>query len=77
MHARAYVLIEVERGQAGAVVAALHGLPDIHTVEAVTGLYDIIAVLETPEQRTLGRLVMETIHGIAGIRRTVTCIAIV
>jgi DNA-binding Lrp family transcriptional regulator len=77
MYARAYVLIEVETGQAGAVVAALHGLPGIRAADAVTGLYDVIAVIETPQQRAIGRLVLETIHAISGIKRTITCMAIV
>jgi len=76
MHARAYVLIEAEAGQVGAVVAALHELPDIRAADAVTGPYDIIATIQTSDQRAIGRLVMDTIHGISGIKRTLTCLVI-
>jgi DNA-binding Lrp family transcriptional regulator len=77
MLAKAYVLIEAEAGQLLEVLAALRSLPGIRTADVVTGLYDIIAVVETPEQRAIGRLVLETIHAITGIRRTITCMAIV
>jgi DNA-binding Lrp family transcriptional regulator len=76
MHARAYVLIEVEVGQVAGVIAALRGLQGVRTVDVVAGPYDIIAVIELPDQRAIGRLVMDELHGIAGIKRTITCLAI-
>jgi len=42
----------------------------------ITGPYDIIATIETPDQRAIGRLVMDAIHEITGIKRTITCVAI-
>ena len=41
-----------------------------------TSLYDIIITIETPDPRDIGRLVMNEIHGVTGIKRTVTCLAI-
>ncbi len=76
MDAKAYVLIEAEAGQIGAVVVALREFPAIRAADIVTGPYDIIAVIETTEQRAIGRLVMDTIHGITGIKRTITCVTI-
>ena len=76
MQARAYVLIEVEAGQVGEVIAALRSLQGIRAADIVTGPYDIIATIELPEQRLIGRLVMDAIHGIAGLKRTITCLAI-
>ena len=76
MQARAYVLIEVEAGQVEEVIAALRSLQGIRAADVVTGPYDIIATIELPEQRLIGRLVMDTIHGIAGLKRTITCLAI-
>jgi DNA-binding Lrp family transcriptional regulator len=76
MQARAYVLIEVEAGQIEEVIAALRSLPGIRAADVVTGPYDIIATIDLPEQRLIGRLVMDTIHGIAGLKRTITCLAI-
>ena len=76
MHARAYVLIEAEAGQVGSVIAVLRDLPGVTAADAVTGPYDIIMTIETPDPRDIGRLVMNEIHGVTGIKRTVTCLAI-
>jgi DNA-binding Lrp family transcriptional regulator len=76
MQAMAYVLIEVEAGQVEEVIAALRSLQGIRAADVVTGPYDIIATIDLPEQRLIGRLVMDTIHGIAGLKRTITCLAI-
>ena len=76
MHARAYVLIEAEAGQVASVIAVLRELPGVSAADPVTGPYDIIVTIETPDPRNIGRLVMNEIHGINGIKRTVTCLAI-
>jgi DNA-binding Lrp family transcriptional regulator len=51
-------------------------LPGVTAADAVTGPYDIIMTIETPDPRAIGRLVMNEIHGVTGIKRTVTCLAI-
>jgi DNA-binding Lrp family transcriptional regulator len=76
MQARAYVLIEAEAGQVGSVISALRELAGVSAADPVTGPYDIIVTIETPDPRDIGRLVMNEIHGVAGIKRTVTCLAI-
>jgi DNA-binding Lrp family transcriptional regulator len=76
MHARAYVLIEAEAGQVGSVIAELRALPGVAAADPVTGPYDIIVTIETPDPRDIGRLVMNEVHGVTGIKRTVTCLAI-
>jgi DNA-binding Lrp family transcriptional regulator len=76
MHARAYVLIEAEAGQVGSVIAELRALPGVAAADAVTGPYDIVVTIETPDPRDIGRLVMNEVHGVTGIKRTVTCLAI-
>lgn len=76
MHARAYVLIEAEAGQVGSIIATLRGMPGVNAADAVTGPYDIVVTIETSDPRDIGRLVMNEIHGVAGIKRTVTCLAI-
>lgn len=76
MLARAYVLIEAEAGQVGAVISSLRELPGVSAADPVTGPYDIIVTIETPDPRDIGRLVMNEIHAVSGIKRTVTCLAI-
>lgn len=74
--ARAYILIEAEAGQVASVISALRALPGVHTADPVTGPYDIIVTIETGDQRDIGRLVMNDIHVVSGIKRTITCLAI-
>ncbi|HEU4326086.1 MAG TPA: Lrp/AsnC ligand binding domain-containing protein [Roseiflexaceae bacterium] len=74
--AKAYVLIEAEAGHIGSVIATLRSLHGVRSADAVTGPYDIVVTLETDEQRDIGRLIMNEIHGIIGIKRTITCYVI-
>lgn len=76
MEAKAYVLIEADSGQVGNVLNALRTIADITAADAVTGPYDIIATIQTPDPRNIGRLVMHEIHSVEGIKRTVTCMVI-
>lgn len=76
MEARAYVLIEAESGKIGEVLTALRAINGLIAVDAVTGPYDIVATVQTPDPRQIGRLVMSEIHAISGIKRTITCMVI-
>ncbi|MBA7688841.1 hypothetical protein ES703_97330 [subsurface metagenome] len=76
MAAKAFVLIETAVGRTKEVVAALSRLEGIKSVDTVTGPYDIIAVIEGESLNEIGDLVTGKIHPIAGISRTVTCLAI-
>jgi DNA-binding Lrp family transcriptional regulator len=48
----------------------------VNSVDTVTGPYDIIAIVERETLNDIGDLVTGKIHPIAGISRTVTCLAI-
>ena len=76
MAAQGYILIETAAGKTSNVAAALRLLPEVQTAVTVTGPYDVIAVIESPDLTALGALVTGRIHGIAGITRTVTCLAV-
>ena len=76
MSAKAFVLVEVAVGKTKEVASALTQLKGVQTVNAVTGPYDIIAVVEGDTLNEIGDLVTSKIHPIAGIARTVTCLAI-
>ncbi len=75
MAAKAFVLIETVVGKNKEVVAALRHLEGIKSVDTVTGPYDVIAILEGETLNDIGDLVTGKIHPIAGISRTVTCLA--
>ena len=76
MAAKAFVLIETAVGRTKEVATTLKQLQGIQSVDLVTGPYDIITILEAEDLNEIGDLVTGKIHPIAGISRTVTCLAI-
>jgi DNA-binding Lrp family transcriptional regulator len=76
---RAYVLIETVVGTAGFVAAEVkrldYGEVRLISSDAVTGPFDVIALLESPNLDTLARFVSERVQSIGGVQRTTTCIA--
>jgi len=76
MAAKAFVLIETAVGRNKEVVAALRQQRGVKSVDTVTGPYDIIAIIEAGSLNDIGEIVTGKIHPIAGISRTVTCLAI-
>jgi DNA-binding Lrp family transcriptional regulator len=76
MAARAFVLIETAVGKTKDVIGILNKSDGIKSVDAVTGPYDIIAVIEAEDLNAIGSLVTNKVHPIPGVNRTVTCLAI-
>ena len=74
--AKAFILIETVVGRNKEVVTTLKKLAGVTTVDIVTGPYDVIATIERETLNDIGDLVTTKIHPIAGISRTVTCLAI-
>ena len=74
--AKAFVLIEATVGRTKEVVTALQDLKGVISVNAVTGPYDIITIIEADSLNEIGDIVTQAIHPIAGIARTVTCLAV-
>ncbi len=75
MAAKGFVLIETAVGRGKEVVDALRKLEGVDSVVSVTGPYDIIAVIRGETMNDIGDLVTSKVHPIAGISRTVTCLA--
>lgn len=76
MAAKAFVLVETTVGRSREVTAALRQVVGIKSVDMVTGPYDVIAIVEAETLSDIGDIVTGKIHPIAGISRTVTCLAI-
>ncbi len=74
MKAKAYVLIEAQVGRTKEVVETIRKLQGVVLVDAVTGPYDAIAIIQTETPNDIGKLIVSKVHNIAGISRTVTCI---
>ena len=76
MTAKAFVLMETVVGKSKEVVTAIRKLEGVKSVDMVTGPYDVIAVVEADTLNDVGDIVTGRIHPVAGISRTVTCLAI-
>jgi DNA-binding Lrp family transcriptional regulator len=74
--AKAFVLVETAVGKNREVVAAIGKLKGVTSVDAVTGPYDVIAIIQGETLNDIGDVVTGKIHPIPGISRTVTCLAI-
>lgn len=78
MTVRAYILIECDVARAGPVSAGLRHLAVAHarvlSADTMSGPFDVIALLESPDLDRLGLAVAEGIQRISGVRRTVTCV---
>ena len=73
---RSFVLIETKVGKAKAVMDKMRQFDGVKSVDLVTGPYDMIAVVELESLNDIGDLITGRIHLIAGISRTVTCLAL-
>lgn len=72
----AYLLINTEGGRALTVLKELQQIDEIKTSHVVTGLHDIIALVEADGTKHLADEIVNKIQKIEGITRTVTCIVV-
>ena len=80
MAMKAYVLVETAAGKTKGVKKALTRVKGdratITALDAVTGPYDFIAVVEGATLDAIGNLVTESIGVVEGVTRTTTCVAV-
>ena len=76
MAAKAFILIETVVGRTKQVASTLQQLEGVKSADCVTGPYDVIAVVEEKNLNEIGVLITSKIHPVAGISRTVTCLAL-
>ena len=69
---RAFVLIQVVPGRLEGVLRTLRRLEPVHSVDSVTGPYDLVALVEVDELKELYHGVAGTIGGLRGVARTTT-----
>jgi DNA-binding Lrp family transcriptional regulator len=77
---QAYVLIEAEPTRVQDLIKELPNMEldgsVIKQVHAVTGRYDLIAFVESPDLQSLGNCITTGIAGAVGVRRTETCLVV-
>jgi len=76
MAKRAYVLVTAVPNRIPDTIRAMRALPGVQSVDAVTGPYDVIAVVSGADVDEIGRLVVNRVQAIDGVDRTLTCLAI-
>ena len=76
MTTKAYVLIETAVGKTRDVLMALRSVNGVREADAVTGEYDVVAVVEAESLNAIGELVTGNIHTIGGIQRTATYLSV-
>ncbi|MFA5035206.1 MAG: Lrp/AsnC ligand binding domain-containing protein [Candidatus Margulisiibacteriota bacterium] len=72
----AYILIEAMPGKAIELTGVIKGLKGVKTVHIVTGPYDIIAFVESPDLKTMGEMIVRKIQATGFVARTLTCITV-
>ncbi len=76
---KAYVLMTAKVGSSPAIQEELRGWgPEVGILEAdaVAGTYDVVAVIEAPDPRVIGEIVMVRIQALDGVLSTATLLAI-
>ena len=73
---KAFVLIETKKGKVSEVIEAVRRLDGVISVDAVTGPYDAIAIVQGETMREIGQIVKEKVNTNRGIYRTMTSIAL-
>ena len=77
---KAYVLIETAAGKTKQVKKTLAKVKSprasVSAMDAVTGPYDFIAVVEGQTLDAIGTLVTEAIGSVDGVVRTTTCVTV-
>jgi DNA-binding Lrp family transcriptional regulator len=73
---RAYVLINVRAGKVRELVTAVSQVEGVRHADACWGLPDVFAYVETPDEKSLNRLVVDQIQKLDGVERTETHIVV-
>lgn len=71
-----YLLINTDAGKALTVLKELKKLKEVENAHVVTGLHDIIALVNADSTKHLADEIVNKIQKIDGIQRTVTCIVV-
>ena len=70
------MLIEAQVGKTKEVVEAIRKLQGVVSVDAVTGPYDAIAIIQAETLNDIGKLIVAKVHPLTGISKTVSCLAV-
>lgn len=72
MAAAAYILVSVEAGHAKEVLETVRAIDGVKQAHTCWGQPDVFAYCEFPDDKHLADVVLDRIHGLAGVRSTET-----
>ncbi|GJQ37379.1 MAG: Lrp/AsnC ligand binding domain-containing protein [Anaerolineales bacterium] len=73
---KAYVMIKIRAGEVKDVVSHLRRIKSVKEAHMTFGPYDAVAVVETEDVATLGKVTASQIQPIPGVEQTLTCLAV-
>ena len=76
MAVQAFIFLECTVGKAKEVAKKVAKMPGVQIAHAVTGAYDVIALIQAPDVNALGSTVVSKIQGIPGVLRTSTNVVV-
>jgi Lrp/AsnC ligand binding domain len=74
---KAYVFIKVAAGKLDSIMRTMSRMPEVLSVEGVSGHVDVVAVMVGPDLETLQNTILSTVRGTDGIESTETWIVMV
>ena len=74
MPSRAFILIETQVSRSQEVAVALRRLEGVKTVDVITGIYDVIALIDAADMSAVADLVTGRVQSVRGVMRTITCV---
>ena len=72
----AYLLLEVAGNREREVLEKMKATPGVNVANLVTGIYDIIAVIDGTDIYSLGELVTTKIRSIDGVSKTTMAVVV-
>ncbi len=76
MATQAYILLNADISRVHELRETLEKMAEVKEVGVVTGPYDLIVKVETPDNPSLGDLVIKKIATLPGVDSTLTCVAV-
>ena len=72
----AFIFLECTVGKAKEVAKKVAKIGGVKVSHAVTGVYDVIALIEAPDVNALGTAVVSKIQAVPGVLRTSTNVVV-
>ena len=76
MAVKAYILVNIVSTNLPGALKDIGAIKGVSFVDAVTGPYDAIVKMQTPDMDELGRLITTKLLKVKGVEKTLTCVSV-